>query len=156
MALTDAGRHAEALKDWGRAIQLAEETNRPGLRVQRALTLARLGRHRQARGEVDALARSPAAPGALLYQGARVYALSAAAAPQEADGAERAQPYARQAVALLLRSRQAGYLKGAAAIEALQTNPDFQSLRPRADYRRLLDSLEKKEGRRAGATLTPS
>ena len=109
------------------------------LRTHRALTLARLGQHAEARAEVASVARSSAVGGEILYQGARVYALSAAAALHEAERAVLAERYARQAVALLARCRQAGYLKGAAAVEALQKQPDFEPLRSRADYRKLLE-----------------
>ena len=149
MALAVANRDAEALDDWGGAIELAEERDRPWLRAQRMLSLARLKRHAEATAEAEEAARSPAVAGVILYHLARVYALSADAARHdprlpEMESATRAEQYARQAVQLLARARQAGYLKGAAGGKVLQKTLDLQTLQARADYQELLDSLKEK------------
>src|SRR5262249_26335472 len=45
IALTRLDRHAEALKDWEEILQLDEGRYRNYFRIQRALTLARMGEH---------------------------------------------------------------------------------------------------------------
>ena len=60
------------------------------LRLQRALTLARLGQHAKASAEADALAPAKALKGETLYTLARVYALSVAAMGR--DGQEGLPP----------------------------------------------------------------
>jgi tetratricopeptide (TPR) repeat protein len=135
--LTEVGQHTEALAEWERALELADESHRPWARLQRALTLARLGDYGQAITEVEALAPVKDPPAEALCGWACVYALAAPAA--QAAG-KPAGPYADRAMELLRRAVAAGYHK----VEELKKESDFNSLRSREDFQKLLSELEKK------------
>jgi tetratricopeptide (TPR) repeat protein len=138
--LTRLGRHAEALKDLESAHEADDGRSRGWLRVQRALTLARLGDHATAADEAAALARFQGKPAALVYDLARVYALAAAAAR---DDAALANQYADRAMALLRQVQAAGFFTDPARIEQLRKDPDLGALRTRDDYRKWVANLEK-------------
>jgi pantothenate kinase-related protein Tda10 len=55
-----------------------------------------------------------------------------------------AEQYATRAVALLVRSRDAGFFRDPAAREQFTKDADLDPLRSRDDFRKFVDSLEKK------------
>src|SRR5207247_1908917 len=68
-ALDNLGRHADALKDWDRAVELTDDTQLQALfRFQRARSLARAGEHARAVAEANALAAAKDIPGGNLYK----------------------------------------------------------------------------------------
>jgi serine/threonine-protein kinase len=126
-ALTRLGRHAEAVQDWDRAIELDTGPDRKELRLQRALSLARSKDPSRATGEADELARAPGAGASTCYDLACVFALSAAV-----DGSQ-AEAFAARAVDLLRQAIARGYkdvahLKQDTDLDALRTRDDFQEL----------------------------
>ncbi len=128
------GRHAEAAEAWGRAARLAAELPAPRLandyRAKRCEDLIRAGRAGEGLAEADALARGPGpAPDAKQwYNLACLYALAAA------DGTPGR---AARAVELLRTAVAAGFCDAA----QLETDPDLDSLRRRADFQELARSL---------------
>jgi tetratricopeptide (TPR) repeat protein len=140
LILTRLGRHAEALKDWESAYESDDGRSRGWLRVQRALTLARLGDHATAAAEAAALARLQGKPAALVYDLARVYALAAAAARDEESLANQ---YADRAMACLRQAQAAGFFTHPVRIEQLRKDADLGALRTREDYGKWVGNLEK-------------
>jgi serine/threonine-protein kinase len=140
LTLTRLGRHAEALKDWERARGLDDGRSSHWLTLQRALTLARLGEHVRATAEAAALERLQGVPANVLHDMARVYALSAAAAREEAALANR---YAARAVALLRQAQATGLFQDPAQVGKLRKDPNLSALRSRDDYRQWVGELEK-------------
>jgi serine/threonine-protein kinase len=134
-ALDMLGRNADALKDWDRAV--AEDDGSKGalLRSGRAMNLARLGEHARAAADVAAVAETRDAPAAALHLAGVACAVCAGAVKGDAALAER---YASRAVALLRRAHAGGYYQVPARVLRLQTNADFDPLRQREDFRKLL------------------
>jgi hypothetical protein len=60
------------------------------------------------------------------------------------ESGPRAEQYATRAVALLMRSRDAGFFLDPAAREQFTKDADLDPLRSRQDFRKLADSLEGK------------
>jgi serine/threonine-protein kinase len=136
------GRYREAVPDWDRAIELEAGVMRPWLRLQRALALARVGEHARATAEARELAAAAGhAAHALsaLYTAARVYALSAVAVKE----GRLAEDYATQAMALLSKAHAAGYFKARGAPGPAQLEKEFEPLRGRDDFQRLLEEIRK-------------
>ncbi len=143
------GRFADSVKDWDRVVELENGPARFHWRGTRARVLTRAGDHARAAAEAGALAALPEVKGDDLYFLARVYAL--AIRPARGDprlsSAEReaaAERYAAAAVALLRKVHGQGYFKDAAHARALTTDEDWQPLRGREDFRRLLAAVGKK------------
>jgi eukaryotic-like serine/threonine-protein kinase len=134
--LVALGRHAEALADLDRAVELdhGQRVSYP-IRLQRATALARLKRHAEATAEANAFAGSKDASAAILYDVARVYALSVMAAGVDPPS----EQYAARAVELLRRAIERGYQN----VARLKRDPDLGVLRPRADFQKLLSELGK-------------
>jgi serine/threonine-protein kinase len=147
-ALGRWGRHAEALPDWDRALELedADSRERGRLQLSRAATLARLGKHARATAEAQAVVEKESGRH---YAAASVHALAAAAVRQDTarpqtERERLAEEYAARAIALLAQAKAAGDFRGPGAVERLKQDPDFAALRPRADYQNLLRELEAK------------
>jgi tetratricopeptide (TPR) repeat protein len=150
-ALTRLGRHAEALPDWDRAIDLDAGQYGAALRAGRALTLARAGQHARAVRQATALARDRATPGELLPTLAAACSVSSAAVRKDAglapaERTKRAEQLAAQAVELLHEAVR----KKALGLGQLRKDPDFAPLRLRDDFQRLLADLEKQGEKGAG------
>jgi serine/threonine protein kinase len=138
-ALTRLGQHADAIKDWDRA--LAVNANRQmqlWLHLQRARSWARAGDHARAVAEANALAGAKEAAGDTVYDLACVCAVAAAAVPEDAPLHDQ---YAARAVELL-RQAVAQRYKDAAR---LKKDQDLDALRDREDFRRLVAELEAKQ-----------
>src|SRR5262249_8858844 len=96
-SLDQLARPAEAVKDWQRAVEL-DDQKRPALRLGHAAAQARTGQAAPAVSVAEEQAQAPNVTGATLFDCARVLALAAAAAKE--DAALREQ-HAARAVALL-------------------------------------------------------
>src|SRR5262249_45322449 len=136
-ALTQLGRHAEAVQDWDRALELDEGPNRPTFRLSRAVNLAQLGQDQQATTEVEAVLQAGPPTADRLYDAACVFALSAGKAGDPAVQ----ERYAARAVALLRDAVAKGYNK----VAHLKKDSDLDALRQRADFQQLLADLEAKK-----------
>jgi hypothetical protein len=138
--LTSLKRYAETVKDLDWAIELDEGPARPGLRLRRALALARAGDHAKAVAEADDLSSNSNTPGGTLYDAACVYGLSMAAAQANADLRGR---YASKALALLRRAQTACYFRDAGSVENVQKDDDLAALRARSDFKAFVADLVK-------------
>jgi serine/threonine-protein kinase len=141
-AWTRLGRHAEALRDWDRALELEPGPDRNDLRLQRALTLVQLGEHIRAAAEAEDLAQAKGLTARNFYDAARVHARVSAAV-----GKDTAQPpaerHAARAVELLAQARAAGFFKDRANVEQAKKDPDLDPLRGREDFKKFLGELEE-------------
>jgi serine/threonine protein kinase len=138
--------HAEAMKDWDRALELEEADD---MHSKRALTLAHQGFYARALEEVKPLKGNKSRPAdSTLFNSARVYALLSAAAllDTQVPKAERdklAEQYTGRALDLLAQARTAGFFKFPANLHDLKTVKDFDSIRPHAAFQELLVEAEK-------------
>lgn len=146
--LAKLGRHAEAVPDWDRAVDLADRDRRATLRAGRAVSLARLGQHSRAAAEVSALVAEYTDRTDLLLQLVQVLAVSASAAgtdgtctPQERLALR--ESYATSAVSLLRAAHKAGLLKEATIRKSLTNHADFEALQPRPDFKVVLRLAEE-------------
>jgi serine/threonine-protein kinase len=139
IALGQLTRHADAVKDWDRALQLAAASSGDTLRLKRALALVRAGELTKAVAEADALTQGEKVPGGTLYDAACIYALAATRVPEDARLAEQ---HAARAVTQLRRAQAAGHFKEPANATQLKNDPDLNPLRQRDDFRKLLAELE--------------
>jgi tetratricopeptide (TPR) repeat protein len=131
----EQGHYAEAIKDWDQAlryVEAADKSKREGMRMLRALTMARAGEHAAAIQEADALVAVATAPQVMVYSAACVYAIASATVKNDHS---RADSYAAKAVALLRRARQFGPFEKPAhdltkdsKLDPLRSRPDFQEL----------------------------
>jgi tetratricopeptide (TPR) repeat protein len=150
LALGRLGRHREALADWDRALPLANGQTREQLRFQRAPTLAALGDHAGATADVEAAIKDAASPsGEVLFEAARVYALSASSAGADAklaqvERAALAERYGARAADLLGRAEKADYFQGDGRRDLLQKDKAFDPLRSREDFKQLLDRVAQR------------
>jgi serine/threonine-protein kinase len=128
-------RHAEALLDWERAAELS--SGAPSIRMRLALCLVQLRRVAQAVAIADALSKLDRATPADCYNLSCVYALALAASDDE----HFADQCSERAIALLNRSRRAGFFDDAAKVEHLRNDPDFAGLRGRDDFRKFFEEL---------------
>jgi serine/threonine protein kinase len=125
-ALDRLGRHAEALPDWDRAIELAGP-GRDG--IYRSFRMLSAGKPREAAAIADDAAGHANTSGESLYQLARVFARTSAAC----KGQPEEEPYASRAVKLLRESAThdhdpSGWMQHDSALAGLRPRPDFQKL----------------------------
>jgi tetratricopeptide (TPR) repeat protein len=132
-------KHAEAIKDWDRAIELSLKSEQPSLRLSRANSLVQSRHEAEAVAEAEELTKearvgTPEAPkwlAAEWYNFACVYAVASGKV------AGKEQEYADRAVALLRRAVEAGYRDAA----HMRKDPDLDALRGREDFQKLLAEL---------------
>jgi hypothetical protein len=122
-ALDRLGRHAEAVQDWGKALEWDTGQNRTILQLGRAISQAYItGDHATALTAVESLAKESDGP--TLEGLARLCALAAAAGGES---------YAARAVELLRQAagkghRDTAYLKDGSDLTSLHSRADFQNL----------------------------
>jgi hypothetical protein len=139
LALVELARHADAVKDWDRALELnSVPGDEPELRASRAQSLARAGGHVNAVAEANALAAAKEVTGDTLYDLACVCALASTAVK---DNAQLQDQYAARAVELLRQAVAKGYKD----IDHLKKDDDLKPLRQREDFRKLMEELEEKK-----------
>jgi len=149
-ALIELKRDKDSLPDWDRAIELEQGRFIYVLRLDRAITWARLGNHAKAASEADNLASQAKDGGPLMLFGAAgIYAVASAAARNDmtldkADRDKAGERYAVRAVELLEQAKIAGYFKDAAGVDRLKTDTRLDSLRSRADFRKWMETVKLK------------
>jgi serine/threonine protein kinase/tetratricopeptide (TPR) repeat protein len=132
-ALDRLAPRAEAARDWGKAVELAEGADRERWRVRRARALARAGDPDGCLKEVESMLAGRAdQPAETLIELARACALAA----ESSGNAGSAERCATRAVGLLRLAVRKGYSDGV----RLATERDFRSLRGRADFQALTAS----------------
>jgi serine/threonine protein kinase/tetratricopeptide (TPR) repeat protein len=131
MAFDALKRHAEAVTDWTRALELVAPAQKPPHSIALMYSRARAGQIDAALGDAEQIARTNPMHMAV-YDCASVYALAYAKSKDEKH-AVRAMELLRQAVANGFRD--AAFLK---------KDADFDSLRARDNFRELVTELEKK------------
>jgi serine/threonine protein kinase/tetratricopeptide (TPR) repeat protein len=146
-------RYAEALRDYDRALELSPEAKRPEIEVERAKVeawgLIRQGDHVGATAKALALVAGSPLKAKSRYVAATVFSQSVAAvrARDTLPVAERdslTERYGAQAVEFLRQAHTAEY-PGLPA--ALSTDPDFDAVRSRDDFKKLLTELNSKSAR---------
>jgi serine/threonine protein kinase len=141
-------RYADAAKDWERVVAVVAEPERPRMRGNLALALARAGTHARAAVEAQALVNQPTASGDSLLTAVRVWALCAplAAADAQLPSKERpplAERYTLQAVAILQQLRHMGYFQDPNRVKFVLEGDDFKALRTRSDFQEWLRQAQK-------------
>jgi hypothetical protein len=133
MALGALDRHADALPDWDKTVELSAPNERHVPRVSRALARVRAGKVDDAMAEVAELTKLKGWPAVQLYDFASIYSLASAKDKAKQD------EYAQRAVALLRQAVQAGYKD----VAQLKRDDDLDPLRQRDDFKMLLAELDK-------------
>jgi serine/threonine protein kinase len=147
-ALYQLERDAEAAKDWRRMVEVSEGQSHITMRLYRPFALARLAEHAQATAEVETLLAEGHAEPMNLHTYAQVHAICAAAAAKDAQlpPSEReklADRYGGRAVELLRKAQATGYFQDPGRLARLKDSDDFDSVRPRPDFKALFAELEK-------------
>jgi serine/threonine protein kinase/tetratricopeptide (TPR) repeat protein len=142
-ALDKLNRHAEAVKDWDRAIELDEGPNRRQFRMSRALSLARAADHARAVSEANELAQGDDVNAAVLYDLACVCSLaSAAVTPAASNGKAESEKlkeqYAARALELLRQAVPRGWME----VAHMKKDTDLTPLRQREEFKKLMAELE--------------
>jgi serine/threonine protein kinase len=147
-ALAKLRRYTEAVREWDRALALADGSTRNHFRMGRAETLARAGDVARATDEAEEVLKAGPVNENLLYNVACVFALASAHATEPAQ----VKGYAGRAVALLGRAIAKGYKD----VAAMRKDADLDPLRSRSDFKKLLAELEaRKEPRPRGGAARP-
>jgi tetratricopeptide (TPR) repeat protein len=120
----------------------------PGLLALRSRVLARRGQHFHAKATADLLAAIEPTSGENLYLAAEGYALCVSgmkpATPESllsADDVALQERYVGRALELLNRAKDLGYFSAAERAMQLENDPKFDALRPREDFKELIDGL---------------
>jgi serine/threonine-protein kinase len=147
--LAKLDRHADALKEWDTALNLDAGLRRAELRMHRALALARVNDHTRAAAEAQELAQDKKLAGEKLFFLAGVYGLCIRVVRQDTGlqtGEQEvlAGRFVEGAMGLLVRARTAGFFKAPPNVERLKKDENLDSLRPRADFKKLLREVEAK------------
>jgi tetratricopeptide (TPR) repeat protein len=119
-------RFAEAATEWKRTIEFAKGSARLDYRMRRCVSLARGSDSTRAAEEVEALATDPGCSPDMLYNVACVFSL-----------AHRAD----KAISVLHKLQLSGYFDKAENLNTLRADTDFDSLRQRDDFLKLIDRL---------------
>jgi serine/threonine protein kinase len=136
-ALMRLGRHADAIKDWQRAIELDEGRDRNRLKLfqDTAREEERLKAPPPEAGEVPA--------GGRFYAAARLFAAAAgAAAPDEQ---RLSTYYAGRALELLEQARAAGFFRETQRIEELKKDLPLKALGQRPEFQKFVAGLQAAE-----------
>jgi tetratricopeptide (TPR) repeat protein len=142
-------RHADAAKDWRRAIDVSEGQPHVSMRLYRPLVLVFLGEHARATAEAEAVVTEGRAQGADFNLFAEVYSLGSAAAAKDsrvplAERAKLADRYGGRAVELLRMARAAGHFRDPAQRADLREHKNLDAIRARPDFKELFGELEKR------------
>jgi serine/threonine protein kinase len=144
------GRWAEAVRDWDRVIELDPAPNQWVRRVFQALARARAGDHARAVAEAKEVAKLREVSAGGLWELARVHVLSIVATRSDTklsitERDSLAERYAARAIDLLKKLQNQGFFKNATHAEWLKTDPDWEPLRDREDFRKLLEQIAPAE-----------
>jgi tetratricopeptide (TPR) repeat protein len=135
-ALTVLQKHAEAVKDWDRALALGQGPLPSHFRLQRATNLVQLDQHARATAEVEEILQTTKLNANDTYDAACVFALVSAKTREPG----LTEQYATRAVALL---REAA-AKGFRDMAHMQKDTDLDALRQRQDFQQFLRELKGK------------
>ncbi|HVJ79608.1 MAG TPA: tetratricopeptide repeat protein, partial [Planctomycetia bacterium] len=133
-------KHAEAVKDWDRAVALSSAAEQPTLGAKRAASLALAGQVAKAVDEISELAKSAKPNAGQWYDFACVYAVASGKV------ADKKQEYAGRAMELLQQAVKAGWTEAA----HMKQDSDLDPLRDRDDFKMLLADLEAKSPPKSG------
>ncbi|MCI0463836.1 MAG: tetratricopeptide repeat protein, partial [Gemmataceae bacterium] len=158
--LSRLGRHQEALPEWNRALVLDTGDRQGMLRLGRFVTLAHLGAHEPAAQEGQVLGTVKGLPGFALYDLARGYAVCAAAVRRDdkLPAGERdrlAERHGARALELLTQTDEAGLFATPAERKRLLGHPDFEAIRARPDFGKLLLPDRRRTGPKAESRNKP-
>jgi tetratricopeptide (TPR) repeat protein len=128
-------KHAEAVSDWDRTIELSPGPEGPPFRAARATARLEAGQVADAVAEVAELTKGSKWSADDWYNFACVYAVAGGKV------VDRKQEYAGRAMELLRQAVKAGYKDAA----QLSKDTDLAVLREREEFKKLLAELEKKE-----------
>jgi tetratricopeptide (TPR) repeat protein len=103
----------------------------------------------EATADAETAVRKAPKEGEILYGAAGVYALATAAALGDAnlppgEREQRGKQYGSRALELLSKARDVGYFNNPAHVRRLKRDKDLAPLRSRADFQKLLATLEAK------------
>jgi tetratricopeptide (TPR) repeat protein len=148
-ALMRMARYRDAQADWTRALTITPAFQQLELHLERATALAHSWEYRRAAEAADALQQGMQRP-EVLCQLATVYSLAAAGSARDGsrplpERENRAEQYARKAVALLKRAAATGHFRHRANLANLDGDCDLSYLRPREDYRRFRMGLKPRK-----------
>lgn len=120
-ALGQLRKHAEALKDWQRALALDDGTDKENIEAFK--------RTAEMEEKLTAAGKMPATvPVELRFEAAQVFARALAAAVKSTEQSLQTQ-YAERALTLLRQLKQDGYFRTADRIDLLNKHADFQDAR---------------------------
>jgi serine/threonine protein kinase/tetratricopeptide (TPR) repeat protein len=125
-------KHAEAVKDWDKAVELSSRPEQPSYRAGRANSRLHAGQVAGAVAEVEELTKASKCSAARWYDFACVYAVASGKV------ADKKQEYAARAMELLRQAVKAGFKDAA----HLAKDTDLEPLRGREDFKKLLAELE--------------
>src|SRR5262249_49735872 len=130
----DLRQYSDALPDWDKIVELSTQAKRLEFRLGRAMCNARAGNFDTAAKEADELADSTDT--GTLYELARVFAVASTAAKP----ADKAEMFAKRAVALLRQAADKGWKD----VDSFKRDEDLKRLRDRDDVKKLIAELEQK------------
>jgi tetratricopeptide (TPR) repeat protein len=148
-AVATAAPNDPALPFYRMAKALAgTQTSEPEARLTFTLWLVRHGEHARAATEADKLLKGELS-GVDTYNVACVFALCAREVtqnpPASGEQAKLAEKYAARSVELLQTAQAAAYFNNAANVEHMKKDSDLDPLRERADYKKLLADLDRRD-----------
>jgi serine/threonine protein kinase len=132
LAYDQLKKHAEAAKDWDRAIELSSAPDQPSYRASRAISRLQAGQVAEAVADVEELTKASKWSAGQWYDFACVYAVASGKI------ADKKQDYADRAMDLLQNAVKAGYKDAA----HMKKDTDLDPLRNRDDFQKLLAELE--------------
>ena len=138
-------RYPEVAEELARAIELSPADERPNRRAGRATALHLAGQHAEAVAEVAELSKSDGWEDTRWYDFACVYAVASGKV------AGKREEYAGRAVELLGKAVASGFKESGHVAQ----DSDFDPLRGRADFRKLVADLEAKHPRPAELAPPP-
>jgi eukaryotic-like serine/threonine-protein kinase len=134
MAYDQIMKHAEALQDWDRAIELSNPAQRLILRASRATSWIVGGKVAEAVAEVAELTKSSNWNEGQWYDFACAYSIASG------KMADKKQAYADRAMELLQKAVKSGFTH----VAHMKKDTDLDPLREREDFKKLIAGLEKK------------
>jgi tetratricopeptide (TPR) repeat protein len=146
---TALGQHEDALREWDQTLPNDKPQDRDETRMYRATTLARLGRHTEAVQEATELASKINPREDAAFEAACVCTLAAEAAEKDVslpspERKKRAADYLQKAFEWLGKAREKGYFKSAKSRARLNEAEELRLLRPRPEFKSLIDAIERK------------
>jgi tetratricopeptide (TPR) repeat protein len=149
LSLMKLERRDEAMEEWRHVIRLTDVQPELMMRMYRPMPLAYLGEHARATTEMEALLAGQKLEPTVLYDFACAYGTSSQFVADDAGLAETekqalAERYAARAEELLARAHAAGYFAAPhRGVKSLQ-RWEFDPLRPRPSFQRLVAELDPK------------